>query len=222
MTKLPHFVLFSRSEGLAKGEGLSSLSQGEHEYEQGGSWYFRILENNGSVALEASDFEPNMPRERLELLAVVRGLEAFGQPSRVTLNSPNPQISRAVRQGLDYWRDRNWMWEQFGEKVPMRNSDLWIRIDRAIQIHEIRCRTHRLDTNTASTVPRPKLLTGDVLPSSVSASLTDPPKNDKRLKQRVPNWVGAHVSGLNRLAADGLRKLAGSLSSLDGSPQASG
>ncbi len=137
MTKLPHFVLFSRSEELA--------GNSPHDDKQGGSWHFRIKSDDGQTWLEASDFEPRISRERLELLAVVRGLEALDQPSIVTLITPNPQISRSVRGGLDYWRDRNWMWERFGEKVPMRNSDLWIRIDSAIQIHDIRCRTYRID-----------------------------------------------------------------------------
>lgn len=148
MKKLPHFVLFSRSEEQA--------GNGKYDDKQGGSWHFRIKSSDGQVWLEASDFESDLPRDRLELLAVVRGLEALEQPSIVTLVTPNPQISRSVRQGLDYWRDRNWMWERFGEKVPMRNSDLWIRIDSAIQIHDIRCRTYRVDA-PHQVVPKPKL-----------------------------------------------------------------
>jgi len=148
MNKLPHFVLFSRSEEQA--------GDGTHDDQQGGSWHFRIKSDDGQVWLEASDFETDVPRDRLELLAVVRGLEALDQPSIVTLITPNPQISRSVRQGLEYWRDRNWMWERFGEKVPMRNSDLWMRIDSAIQIHDIRCRTYRVDPKQ-QVVPKPKL-----------------------------------------------------------------
>lgn len=141
MNKLPHFVLFSRSD-----EQAAPSESGAHDTDQqGGSWYFRIQSDDGAIRCEATDVEVGISRERLELLAVVRGLEAFEQPSSVTLVTTNPQISRSVRQGLDYWRDRGWMWERFGEKVPMTNSDLWQRIDRAIQIHEIRCRTYRVD-----------------------------------------------------------------------------
>ena len=111
----------------------------------GGSWYFRLQSSDGEE-FEASDVEPDLSRERLELLAVVRGLEALEQPSEVTLVTGSRQISRAVRQGLDYWRQRDWKWERFGEKVPMKNADLWRRIDRALQIHEVSCRTFRIDT----------------------------------------------------------------------------
>lgn len=140
MKSTPHFVLFSRIR-----------EQPEHGI-HGGSWYFRIESSTGKNELEASDEESDVSRERLELLAVVRGLEALEQPSSVTLVTSSKQVSRAVRQGLEYWRARGWKWERFGQKVPMKNGDLWQRIDRAMQIHDIRCRTYRVDTAHASHV----------------------------------------------------------------------
>lgn len=152
MNSTPHFVLFSRT-----GE---QTSNGTH----GGSWHFRLESSNGDVKLEAYDLELNVTRERLELLAVVRGLEALDQPSDVSLVTSSRQIARAVRQGLEYWRSRNWKWERFGEKVPMKNGDLWKRIDTALQIHTVRCRTYRFDPKPEATpvrrvVPPPKFLT---------------------------------------------------------------
>lgn len=191
MNRLPHFVLFSRSE-----EQSDRPMAGQHEKDhQGGSWYFRIQSDDGRVQLEASDREANISRERLELLAVVRGLEAFDQPSSVTLVTTNPQISRSVRQGLDYWRDRNWMWERFGEKVPMTNSDLWQRIDRAIQIHEIRCRTYRMDMPHA-TVSKPK---------------RQPVQRMKRANARGPQHRFQPIVAATKIAADGLNGMADSL-----------
>lgn len=133
MKSTPHFVLFSRTREQSS----------EHDL-HGGSWYFR-LESTSGDRFEASDVESHVTRERLELLAVVRGLEALEQPSSVTLVTSSKQISRAIRQGLEYWRVRHWKWERFGEKVPMNNGDLWQRIDGALQIHNVRCRTYRLD-----------------------------------------------------------------------------
>lgn len=133
MNSTPHFVLFSRTR-----------EQSSTEKSQGSSWCFRLEASTGE-SFEAFDTEAGLSHERLELLATVRGLEALEQPSSVTLVTSSRQISRAVRQGLEYWRVRNWMWERFGEKVPMKNGDLWARIDRALQIHDVRCRTYRID-----------------------------------------------------------------------------
>jgi len=143
MKNTPHFVLFSRTREQVL----------EHDM-QGGSWYFRLESAHGAGTFEATDVEQDVSRERLELLAVVRGLEALEQPSSVTLITSSRQISRAVRQGLDYWRQRDWKWERFGEKVPMKNGDLWQRIDSALQIHSVQCRTYRIDQPHADR-PRP-------------------------------------------------------------------
>ena len=159
----PQFVLFSRTVEQASENGL-----------HGGSWYFRLESRDGDSSLEAKDFEQGASQERLELLAVVRGLEALDQPSAVTLVTSSRQVSRAVRQGLEYWRSRDWKWERFGQKVPMKNGDLWKRIDAALQIHDVRCRTCRFDSGHALNRPRQPQLGEPVAPTMRSATLAGP------------------------------------------------
>ena len=186
MKSTPHFVLFSRT-----GE---QPERGIH----GSSWYFRLQSSNGENELEASDEELGVSPERLELLAVVRGLEALEQPSSVTLVTSSKQVSRAVRQGLEYWRARGWKWERFGQKVPMKNGDLWQRIDRAMQIHDIRCRTYRVDKAHACHTPHS------------SARYRSDVKQRKRRSQTAfrPIVAAARVtaSGMHRIA-DALQRL---------------
>ena len=160
MESTPHLVLFSRI-------GEQPTQHGLH----GGSWYFRLENLDGELRLEASDYE-YASQERLELLSVVRGLEALDQPSAVTLVTSSRQVSRAVRQGLEYWRNRDWKWERFGEKVPMKNADLWRRIDAALNIHDVRCRTLRFDDSHA---PAPHLMHGGS-PSIGESSVIPKPK----------------------------------------------
>ena len=95
--------------------------------------------------LEAADDEPESDPARLELLAVVRGLEALDQPSRVTLVTPSRYVTRGLRFGLDEWRENGWQWERFGEMQRVKNCDLWQRIDRAMRYHRIDCRDWRFD-----------------------------------------------------------------------------
>lgn len=161
MKSTPQFVLFSRTVEQASENGL-----------HGGSWYFRLESRDDDFSLEANDFEHGASRERLELLAVVRGLEALDQPSAVTLVTASRQVSRAVRQGLEYWRSRDWKWERFGEKVPMKNGDLWKRIDAALQIHDVRCRTHRFDSGHSRRRSAPSRCSES--PSLIPRSLAGP------------------------------------------------
>ncbi len=127
----PHFLLFSESSCDAE--------------RQFGRWHFRLESIDGSRVLEASDTEANVQGERLALLAIVRGLEAIDGPARVTLVTPSRQISRRLRDGLRSWRSNGWKWERDGRLVPVKNGDLWRRIDRAQQFHQLHCRTWRLD-----------------------------------------------------------------------------
>jgi len=125
----PHYVLFSESS----------------ETDDPGRWRFVLRTSDGSERLVADDIEPQIRGERLELLTVVRGLEALDQPSRVTLITPSAYVREGIRHGLSEWRRNGWRWESFGRMIPVRHSDLWQRIDRALDFHEVECRPRRFD-----------------------------------------------------------------------------
>lgn len=100
---------------------------------------------DGRTRFEAADEELESEEGRLALLAVVRGLEALEQPSRVTVVTPSRYVSRGFVFGLDQWRENGWRWERFGEMTPIKNRDLWQRIDRAMEYHQVECRVWRFD-----------------------------------------------------------------------------
>jgi ribonuclease HI len=128
----PHFLLYSAS---APGEADGKP----------GDWRFVLESVDGSSKLEIVDTEPEVRGERLELLAVVRGLEAIDEPARVTLVTPSRYVSRGISYGLTDWRENGWQWERHGEMVPVKDRDLWQRVDRALEFHRVECRQWRLD-----------------------------------------------------------------------------
>jgi ribonuclease HI len=130
----PHFLLFSESSRYA--------TRGEQARPQ---WRFVLESVDGSSKLEAADEEPQVQGDRLDLLAVVRGLEALDQPSRVTLVTPSRYVCRGLRFGLDEWRETDWQWERFGQMTPVKNRDLWRRVDRALKFHEVEVRNWRYE-----------------------------------------------------------------------------
>jgi len=109
-----------------------------------GHWRFVLQSTDGVRQLEAEDDEPEVRGERLALLTVVRALEALDQPSQVTLVGCNPYVQRGVEYGLPEWRDNGWRWEFFGQMVPVKNGDLWQRMDRALRFHRVDYRS-RID-----------------------------------------------------------------------------
>lgn len=120
----PHYLLFTDSVGR-------NCSVRE--------WRFVLQPTSGGERVAAADVEPDADGMRLDLLAVVRGLEALDGPSLVTLLVANRFVRRGIRRDLAQWRANGWRWERFGKLVPIRDLDLWQRIDRALSIHQVQC-----------------------------------------------------------------------------------
>jgi len=120
----PHYLLYSEASGSKRGAPR---------------WRFVLQSVASDDRFSAADLEPETRHSRLELLAVVRGLEALDQPSRVTLVTRSRYVARGIQRELNHWRERRWRWERFGKLVPIRDHDLWRRVDRALQFHAVEC-----------------------------------------------------------------------------------
>lgn len=169
----PHYLLFSESQPQT---GQTSVQ------DTGGRWRFVLESIDGSTQFAAADDEREVPRERLDLLAVVRGLEALDQPSHVTLVTPSRYINRGIRFGLDHWRENDWRWESFGEMAPVPNADLWRRVDRAMGIHEVRCRAWKFESSPDAGQP---ITATDDSSEPDSAGTEIPGQDDRSVHQRT-------------------------------------
>jgi ribonuclease HI len=145
----PHFLLRARA----------------NRHDRPGRWCFMLESNDGSHSLKVEDDEPDTHGERLELLALVRGLEAVPQPARVTVVASSPYVNRVLNGGLDEWRSSDWQWERHGEMVPVKNADLWRRVDRALHFHSVECRTGGFDGRRCQEthIPAPHFTVGTSL-----------------------------------------------------------
>jgi ribonuclease HI len=142
----PHYLLFSESQTQGVDQTPSASGHGQ--------WRFVLESVDGSARLEAEDDEPETDERRLDLLAVVRGLEALDQPSRVTVVTPSRYVTRGFRFGLEQWRENGWCWERFGEMAPIKNRDLWQRVDHAMRFHRVECRVWRFDMPESRVSPK--------------------------------------------------------------------
>jgi ribonuclease HI len=176
--KAPHFVLFSESKAVSAPSNSGRVGSDESAR----YWHFVLRTDEGSVALDVQDEETDASGERLALWAVVRGLEALPEPSRVTLVTTSGWIRRGLRFGLDNWRDHQWQWERFGKMAPIKNADLWQRVDRALRYHEVDCRTIRFDQPSDDlSRPIPRSLYArqpDASPPVAAAQLMEAPRRD--------------------------------------------
>jgi ribonuclease HI len=74
---------------------------------------------------------------RMELMAVIVGLEALKEPCKVTLHSDSQYIVNAVTSGAAFrWRANGWAINR-GRTKPAKNTDLWERLLAAYERHEV-------------------------------------------------------------------------------------
>lgn len=181
----PHFLLFTDAS-LSKSRACAITDQGF------GRWHFVLERLDGPERLEAADSESDVHRDRLALLAVVRGLEALEQPSQVTLVTTSRYVSRGLRYGLNEWREAEYTWEHFGMQKPIRNADLWQRIDGAMSFHQVTCRLMQSPlaqamVETATELDEMTLITHPLdTPFSVAGNVVNENQTAAALARRAP------------------------------------
>lgn len=93
-----------------------------------------LLEWNG-VSKELSGGEPNTTNNRMEMMAIIRGLQALNRPCHVTICSDSALIINAFKdKWIDGWIKRGW---KKADKKPVENQDLWLEMLDAIEPHSI-------------------------------------------------------------------------------------
>lgn len=71
---------------------------------------------------------------RMELLAAIMALEALTRPSTVRLHTDSQYVRNGISRWLARWKKKGW---QTSEKKPVKNVDLWQRLDAAVGAHDI-------------------------------------------------------------------------------------
>ena len=79
--------------------------------------------------------EPLTTNNRMELMAAIRGLESLTRPCRVRLTTDSQYVQKGITEWLANWKRNGW---KTAGKKPVKNADLWQRLDAAIARHEIR------------------------------------------------------------------------------------
>lgn len=135
ISSAPHYLLLCETK---------QSSEGDQEI---GQWSFVLEQLGGSDRIDVVEDEPDVFGERLQLLAVVRGLEALEQPSSVTLVTSSNYVGRGIRHNLAVWKENGFQWERFGEMVAIKNRDLWQRVSRALEFHTVECRVWNFESS---------------------------------------------------------------------------
>lgn len=78
--------------------------------------------------------EADTTNNRMELMAAIQGLEALTRPCQVDLYTDSQYVRKGISEWLENWKARGW---RTAAKKPVKNADLWQRLDAATQQHTI-------------------------------------------------------------------------------------
>lgn len=82
---------------------------------------------------ELSGYEPQTTNNRMELMAAIMALESLKRPTRIRLTTDSKYLVDGVTQWLAGWEKRGW---KTADKSPVKNRDLWERLNRARAPHD--------------------------------------------------------------------------------------
>lgn len=94
-----------------------------------GAW----LKYNGN---EKSIFggEENTTNNRMEMMAVIRALEALKRPTEIKLYTDSSYVQKGMMEWMAGWKAKGW---RTASKKPVKNSDLWKQLDTLSKLHQV-------------------------------------------------------------------------------------
>lgn len=78
--------------------------------------------------------EPATTNNRMELTAVIKGLEALKKPCRVKITTDSKYVLSGITEWMANWKQRNW---RTANRKPVLNVELWQELDSLVGQHEI-------------------------------------------------------------------------------------
>ena len=78
--------------------------------------------------------EDETTNNRMELMAAIRALEALTRACTVSLYTDSQYVQKGILEWMDNWKARGW---KTAAKKPVKNQDLWVRLDQAMARHQI-------------------------------------------------------------------------------------
>jgi ribonuclease HI len=78
--------------------------------------------------------EMETTNNRMELMAAIQGLEALSRGCPVLLTTDSQYVMKGITEWMANWKKRGW---KTADRKPVKNVDLWQRLDLAISRHRV-------------------------------------------------------------------------------------
>jgi ribonuclease HI len=118
LSEAPHVVIYT--------DGACSGNPGP------GGW--GAILTSGHHEKELKGGESHTTNNRMELMAAISALEALKKPSKVDLHTDSQYVQQGISTWIKGWKRNAW---RTADKKPVKNIDLWQRLDAALAQHEV-------------------------------------------------------------------------------------
>ena len=88
----------------------------------------------GDTKKELSGGELETTNNRMEMMAAIKALESLNRPIQVEIYTDSVYLKDGITKWIHGWKARNW---KTANKKPVKNIDLWRRLERAMEPHLI-------------------------------------------------------------------------------------
>jgi ribonuclease HI len=88
----------------------------------------------GDKRKELKGGEPGTTNNRMELMAAIRALEALNRACKIELHTDSQYVQKGIHEWIHGWKRRGW---KTADNKPVKNDDLWKRLDAARLRHEV-------------------------------------------------------------------------------------
>ncbi|MBK8838971.1 MAG: ribonuclease HI [Hyphomonadaceae bacterium] len=92
-----------------------------------------VIRTNG-VDTELHGGEPATTNNRMELMAAIAALEHHASGTKVTLHTDSTYVKDGLTKWILGWKRNGW---KTADKKPVKNQDLWMRLDAAAAAHKV-------------------------------------------------------------------------------------
>jgi len=102
-----------------------------------GGWAFILRCPTTGKEMQKADGVAETTNNQMELIALIRGLETLKEPCEVTLFADSTYVGQGVTQWMAGWKRNGWQRRANGKIAPLKNAELWKRLDELMQTHRI-------------------------------------------------------------------------------------
>jgi ribonuclease HI len=100
-----------------------------------GGWGSILMYNGHRRELSGGD--KTTTNNRMEMMAVIQALEALKRSCRIVIHTDSTYVMKGMTEWMDGWKRRGW---KTAGKKPVKNVDLWQRLDEAMARHDVEWR----------------------------------------------------------------------------------